>query len=138
MAGAAVYFVLKRIPADKDANNTVTVIDYDNPCDSVITAQSEGKILFFSKCASCHLIFRDATGPALAGVTERIPWLDSKKLYRYIRQPELFGKSRYIDSLRQIYGSNHSGFPDLTDEEISAIFKYINLQNKGWIVDVID
>ena len=30
----------------------------------------DGKALFISKCASCHNVFKDATGPRLGGVFE--------------------------------------------------------------------
>lgn len=32
---------------------------------------AKGKVLFLSKCASCHSIFKDATGPGLLGFQDR-------------------------------------------------------------------
>ena len=138
VVGAAIYFGLKKFPLGKDVENPSTIIDYDEPIDSLSQSRLDGKMLFMSKCASCHIVFKNATGPALFGVNERGPWKDSVKLYKYIRQPESFGKNKYIDSLRQVYGSNHMGFPDLTNEEIKSILRYINVQYRRPIVDIVD
>lgn len=72
------------------------------------------------------MVLKDATGPALSGIIERGPWKDSKKLYKYIREPESLKRNKYIDSLRKTYGTNHIAFPNLTDDEIQAILRYIN------------
>src|ERR1700722_17714296 len=42
----------------------------------------DGKALFQSNCASCHNPFKVITGPALQGVTQRIP--DKKLLHEWI------------------------------------------------------
>src|SRR5690242_8337741 len=34
----------------------------------------DGKALFQSKCASCHNVFRDVTGPKLGGVFDKDPY----------------------------------------------------------------
>jgi cytochrome c2 len=138
VVGAAIYFGIKEFPQGKDIVNSSNKIDYDNPIDSLTETQLDGKRIFQSKCASCHLVFKNATGPALSGVTKRGPWSDSIKLYLYIRKPESFSQSKYIDSLRKMYGFNHMAFPDLTDEEISAILRYINVQYKIPVVDIVD
>lgn len=138
VVGAAIYYGFKKLPQGKCVENPSTIIDYDDPIDSVAKAQAVGKRIFQNKCASCHLVFKNATGPALFGVTAREPWTDSKKLYKYIRQPESFGKSKYVDSLRQMNGSIHTGFPDLTDDEIGAILIYINVEHKKPASDIID
>src|SRR5882724_10049719 len=50
-----------------------------------ISAQ-DGKALFISKCASCHQVFKDATGPILGGVLNRDPYNgDITKIYHWIR-----------------------------------------------------
>jgi cytochrome c2 len=126
VVGAAIYLGFGRFTQRKDCGNTSTIIDYDEPVDSLSKNQSNGKMLFMSTCASCHMVLKDATGPALYAITERGPWKDSKKLYEYIRKPESFKKNKYIDSLRQVYGLNHMAFPDLSDDEIQAILRYIN------------
>lgn len=94
-------------------------------------------MLFMNKCASCHAVSKNIAGPALMGVKERGPWIDTLKLYQYIREPELFKKSKYVDSLRKVYGFNHMGFPDLTNEEIKAILRYITQWEKP-VVDIVE
>ncbi len=138
VVAAAIYFGIKEFPQGKDAANSSNNIDYYNPLDSLTGVQLDGKRIFQSQCASCHLVFKNATGPALSGVTERGPWSDSIKLYSYIRKPELFSRSKYIDSLRKMYGSTHMAFPELIDDEISAILRYINVQYRRPVADIID
>ncbi len=131
------YFVVQKFSQTKIVeNSSPRIIDYEKRVDSLQKGLSVGKTLFMSKCASCHSIFKDGTGPALLGVTQRGPWKDSVKLYKYIRMPESFGKNNYIDSLRRNYGSNQMAFPKLSNFEIKSILEYINKQKKG-VTDVI-
>ena len=53
----------------------------------------DGKALFQTNCASCHAVGKKLTGPALAGVEERGPWSDRKKLYAWIHNPAGFAKT---------------------------------------------
>ena len=47
-----------------------------------ISAQ-DGKALFISKCASCHNVFKDVTGPKLGGVINQAPYNgDITKIYQ--------------------------------------------------------
>jgi mono/diheme cytochrome c family protein len=86
-----------------------------------------GKALFQSKCASCHAVFKDITGPKLADVLEKEPWTDRKQLYKWIRNPEAFMKTNaYTRELKKQYGSLMTAFGDnITDDEIDAIFEYV-------------
>ena len=43
----------------------------------------DGKALFQSDCASCHNPIKQVTGPALKGVTARVP--DQKLLHAWIK-----------------------------------------------------
>ena len=57
----------------------------------VTTANAQdGKAIFNSKCAACHNVFKNSTGPALGGMEERGPWSDRKKLYAWIHNPAAF------------------------------------------------
>src|SRR5690349_19770629 len=50
-----------------------------------LSAQTDiaaGKTLFSNNCSSCHHPIKDGTGPALQGVTERVP--DKAKLHKWI------------------------------------------------------
>jgi cytochrome c2 len=126
IVGGVIYFSIKKFPQEPDAVNTSNIIDYDEPTDTLNKVSFNGKALFNGKCASCHMVLKNATGPALIAVRERGPWKDLKNLYQYIRQPETFKKNKYIDSLRKVYGSNHISYPDLTDDEIESILFYID------------
>ena len=46
----------------------------DLPADATTAKVDAGKALFLNNCASCHKINEDFTGPALYGITERLPW----------------------------------------------------------------
>jgi mono/diheme cytochrome c family protein len=84
-----------------------------------------GKALFQSLCASCHRIFSDRTGPALADVEYRGPWQDRKNIYEYIKNPPLFmAKNRYTQNLKSKYGSIMTGFP-ISTVQTDAILDYI-------------
>jgi cytochrome c551/c552 len=84
----------------------------------------DGKALFQEKCASCHHPLNDGTGPALQGITKRVP--DQKKLYAWIRNnlAVLATGDPYFKSIDRPT-SAMSLFPDLKDEEIASILKYV-------------
>jgi mono/diheme cytochrome c family protein len=91
------------------------------------TYAQDGKALFQTNCASCHALNKKLTGPALAGLEERGPWSDRKKLYAWIRNPAGFAKTdAYAAGLIKEYGVLMTGFNALTDAEIDAIVTYIN------------
>jgi cytochrome c2 len=97
-------------------------------------ATTKGKGLFQSKCASCHNIFKDMTGPALAGFEERGLRTDRNKLYEWIKNPVSFMKKEpYVQALKKKYGSVMTAFPDITNEDIDAIAMYINESNVTYL-----
>jgi mono/diheme cytochrome c family protein len=87
----------------------------------------DGKALFQANCASCHAINKKLTGPALAGVLERGPWADRKKLYAWVRNPSGYAKTEpYAANLIKEYGGVlMTAFGTLSDAEIDAIFTYV-------------
>ncbi len=88
-----------------------------------------GKSLFHAKCATCHNIFKNTTGPALMGFEERGPWADRLKLYEFVKNPAAFmAKDAYTKGLLDQYKSMMSGFPDLSNKDIDAIVDYINTE----------
>ncbi len=91
---------------------------------SSVIAQ-DGKTLYQTNCASCHLVDRKLTGPALRGVEER--WPDRSKLHAWIRNPAGFAKTdAYAANLIKEYSPTlMTGFPALTDKEMDAILDYI-------------
>jgi mono/diheme cytochrome c family protein len=93
---------------------------------NTVTAQ-DGKTLFNTNCASCHQVHKNSTGPALAGVEGR--WETKEKLYSWIRNSAAFLKTgdAYANKLYLEYNKTAMNqFPNLKNEEIDAILKYIN------------
>ncbi|MCU0385427.1 MAG: c-type cytochrome [Flavihumibacter sp.] len=87
----------------------------------------DGKALFQQNCASCHAVHKNLTGPALAGIEERVP--DKKLLYAWIRnsQAVLQSGNKYFNDLYLTWNKTAMNlFPNLTDEEIGAMITYIN------------
>ncbi len=95
---------------------------------SIYTAAQDGRAIFNSKCASCHNVFKNGTGPMLGGVTEKEHYGgDMKKIYQWVRNaPALAAIDPYYKALKAQYGSVMTPFPDLKDAEIDAIFAYVN------------
>ena len=105
---------------DNDIAN-VQVIDYGDKTDKEIT---DGKILFLNNCASCHLISKISEGPQLDNIEER--WPDKNLLYEFIRDSEkVIKKNEYAKKLWVTYGKVSHEFPNIKNEEIDAIFRYI-------------
>ena len=89
------------------------------------TANDAGKQLFFNRCASCHMVNKDMTGPALKGVESR--WPDQQKLYGFIRNSDsVIQRDAYARQLWLDYNQTAMlPHPDLTDEQIRSILDYI-------------
>jgi cytochrome c2 len=92
----------------------------------VSDAALRGKAIFNARCASCHGIFKDQTGPALTNLEDRHKWADRNELYRWIKNPAAYMKNdAYTQQLKKQYGSMMTAFPDMANEEIDAIVEYI-------------
>src|SRR5688572_13927713 len=74
---------IRIIPVDRPPENEETITaSSTQPRDPVLSGSiAHGKALFMSKCASCHLLFKDATGPDLSRIIDNDQWSDRKKLY---------------------------------------------------------
>ncbi len=86
----------------------------------------DGHALFQSNCAQCHSPFKKVTGPALKGVTERVP--DKALLHNWIHnnQKVLASGNPYFTALfNQFNKTPMNTFPNLSDAEIDAILKYV-------------
>jgi cytochrome c2 len=90
------------------------------------TDHSEGKKLFYSKCASCHMVNKEMTGPALKGVEAR--WPDTALLYAFIRNSQqVIDTNAYAKKLWLQY--NQTQMPpheDLQGADIRKILDYVN------------
>jgi len=92
----------------------------------------DGKALFYNNCASCHSVFKDLTGPALSGVTQRLP--DRKLVYKWVRNPAGVLKSGniYFNALKKRFGNvQMTSFESLSDDDIDAIISYIEITDKA-------
>ena len=86
----------------------------------------DGKALFQANCASCHNPFKPLTGPALRGVTGRVP--DNKLLHAWIHNNATVlasGNKYFTDLYNQFSKTPMNTFPNLSDADIDAILKYI-------------
>jgi cytochrome c551/c552 len=94
------------------------------------TFAQDGKTLFLSKCASCHNVFKDATGPKLGGAIEKEKYGgDMTKIYDWIHHVNSKLKSDpYYIALKNEFKSDMTEFPEdvVTNKDIDAIFGYIN------------
>ncbi len=88
-------------------------------------AQPDGKALFQANCASCHNPIKDATGPALKGVTARVP--SQEWLYKWIKNSASLisaGDKYAVEIYNKWNKTAMTAFPSLTNEEIDAIIDY--------------
>jgi mono/diheme cytochrome c family protein len=87
---------------------------------------AKGKALFSTNCASCHNPVKQIIGPALKGVTERVP--DSKLLHEWIKNNvKVLGTGNpYFTALyNQFNKTPMNTFPGLSDADIDDILKYV-------------
>lgn len=91
-----------------------------------IQAAPDGKALFMANCASCHHPVKKSTGPALQGVSGRVPSKDW--IYKWVKNSAgvIASGDAYAN---KIYAENNktamTGFPALQNEEIDAIIDYV-------------
>ena len=109
-------------PAEDSVSNPI--VNNDSPAND---SASKGRTLFMTNCASCHAINKRLTGPALAGINERIA--DKNLLRDWIRNNKkvLESGNDYFNALYKQYGKvSMNSFPNLTDEDIDAILAYVD------------
>jgi len=86
-----------------------------------------GKTIFMSKCAACHQVLKDGTGPALAGLEDRHTWADHNELLKWIQNPAGYMASDpYTKALHDKFGSMMTGFGDFTLKDVGDVVAYIN------------
>lgn len=124
-AGVIVFISINIIVTssqDESASNEILVDQLQQ-----IPTPSRGKELFIAKCASCHIIGKDFTGPSLCDFETRGPWGERQNVYKWIRNPKEFMLGfEYARDLGNSYSAMMMSFPELTDEEIDEIINYIN------------
>src|SRR5215203_1814452 len=91
----------------------------------------EGKTLFTARCAACHNVNKQLTGPALAGVHERrsIEWIID-----FVRSSQAMVKNGDKDAIALYEKFNKIPMPDhgdLTDDHIKSIVEYVKSESKS-------
>ncbi|MEI6946763.1 cytochrome c [Paraflavisolibacter sp. H34] len=91
----------------------------------------EGKAIFSSRCAGCHSIHKQLTGPALAGVDKRhsIEWIinfvhSSQKVIKG-------GDAAAVALFNQFNKVQMPDHPDLTDDNIKSVVEYIKEESSA-------
>lgn len=93
-------------------------------------AQPNGETLF-KQCATCHSPFKDGTGPKLQGVREKWASGGAKEgsLYLWVKDFEAAAAADpYAAGVEKVKPGAMMKFPALTNEEIDAIFDYVDAQ----------
>lgn len=89
----------------------------------------DGEHLFKRKCSTCHHPVKNRIGPELKGVREKWAYGSSKKgsIYQWVKDWEKAAHSDpYARKITMIKPTSMDKFPDLSAEEIDAIFDYID------------
>lgn len=85
----------------------------------------DGKVLFMTNCASCHYPLKDACGPGLEGVAERVS--SRQWLYDWVHHSQklIASGDKYANELYRKWNKTAmTPFPQLTNEQIDAIIRY--------------
>ena len=90
----------------------------------------KGKEIFSLRCAACHNVNKQLTGPALAGVHERreLSWI-----VNFVRSSQKLVKNGDRDAIALYEQFNKIPMPDhsdLSDEDIHSIVEYIKAESK--------
>lgn len=97
--------------------------------------RAQGEALFKAKCATCHIIDRDNTGPALKGVRKK--WTDAGEkdyLYEWVRNSQKLiasGKSRMAMAIKDFSPVTVMPEQQVSKAEIDQIFDYVEAFNSG-------
>jgi mono/diheme cytochrome c family protein len=99
---------------------------------SQVNAQQDiaaGRTLFMNNCASCHAVKVELTGPALAGIDQRVP--DRALLHAWIRnniQVQKTGNPYFVDLVNRYAKKPMPAFPQFTEADIENILAYIKAE----------
>jgi len=90
----------------------------------------EGKSIFLSRCAACHNVNKQLTGPALAGVDERrsLDWIIA-----FVNSSQSLIKKGDKEAIALFEKFNKVPMPDhadLTADHIKSIVEYIKAESK--------
>lgn len=124
------FFVLyssaESVPIKSIDTSVDAFLFQSNVAKDTIGDEENGRKLFKANCAACHALNREASGPALKGITERAP--SKKWIAEFIRNSDSLIQSgdAYAQKIYDEYGQEPmTHFPTLTDQEIDDILAYI-------------
>ncbi|MBK7764242.1 MAG: c-type cytochrome [Bacteroidetes bacterium] len=89
-------------------------------------AAPDGKALFQANCAACHNPLKDATGPALQGISGRAP--SKEWIYSWIKNSGnvISSGDKYANEIFLKWNkSAMTAFPSLKNEDIDSIISYV-------------
>jgi cytochrome c551/c552 len=93
----------------------------------------EGKAIFTTRCASCHNINKNMTGPALAGIDERrsMDWIVAfvKSSQGMVKK----GDKEAVAVFEQFNKIPMPDHPDLSEANIHSIVEYVKLESKAGV-----
>jgi len=120
--------------SEQDINDIIAFTD-DKPVEAAVADTSEtslkvdpmvavGKKLFQTNCAACHKLDKKLIGPALGNIADKRTeeWLNA-----WIKDNNALrasGDQQAIDIFKEYNGMPMTAFPQLSDEDISAIIAY--------------
>jgi len=90
-------------------------------------AAPDGKAIFNANCASCHNPIKESTGPALKGIRASLPGGDW--VYDWVHNSAAMiakGDAEAVRIYTKYNKTAMTAFPQLTKEEIDAIFTYVD------------
>jgi mono/diheme cytochrome c family protein len=95
---------------------------------SQLSAQdaNAGRGIFMNNCATCHAVKKIVTGPALAGIEERVT--DKKLLHSWIHnstQVVKSGEPYFVGRFNEFNRIQMPPFPGLSDADIDNILAYV-------------
>lgn len=98
---------------------------------SAFHSQAQGDALFKAKCATCHQVFKDGTGPKLFEVRKK--WADGGAadgaIITWVNNwQNAVAADGYAASVSTWSPTAMSTFPDLSEEQIVSIFDWVDSQ----------
>ncbi len=103
------------------------------------TDKLDGELLYKRNCASCHRTDdKNLIGPGLAGIENRAP--SKEWLVKYVQNPSAMVATGdpYANSIKDYSPSVMTNFGFLSEEEILAIFDYVDTPVLNWPEAVVN
>ncbi len=97
-------------------------------------AQAQGDALFKAKCATCHQVFKDGTGPKLYEVRQK--WTDGGaaegSIFQWVNNwKNAVAIDPYAKTVSNWSETAMSAFPELSKEQITSIFDWVDSQEQA-------